>query len=662
MRTDHKQVPGFPKVLAKVAEDGTATVTINGVEHPITGDGPSDTRSAVIGFIAGTAERLGRPVRVRTVDAMGEWHLIVYQDGLVESDTSVEPPKAKSKKTPAKSRSNKPKRSVIRWFGGAAKSVSSTGEDEGTPQPRPPASARTVPVPSEPAPRMEGRPAPTKIPEDASSRGEDRAAPATTGRQGERPLREADRVIRTPSAVAAPGPGRGNGESDGDVLPPKSGLGPVGTAGDVPPEGRGEVEGPPVSRFARRQSVPENPPPGRLGPGSGHGVSVQEGTTPPSPADVTVPEERGPGTGGRPSSTSSGNIPSPSAKEPAGTPTGHPNEEKPEPMLRPTEAADAWKAAIQENNQRHDPTGAHAAITLVASPVSVTGPSRRGESKVSVFRRLVPGGSGSNDVGEAEFSSRIQAMIPTHRRIAVLSLKGGVGKTTTAVLLGSVLASERESRVIAVDANPDRGTLRDRLVLQSDLTLRDLADSAASIDRYTQLRQYVSVNESRLHVLTGSDTPTSPIGAEADGYKAVAGLLEQYYDIALTDCGTGLNLPGMESVLSLTDQVIIVLEPALDAARSAHSTLSWLSQNGYRHLADKAIVVVSRVDRKSAGDKEIAELEAQFGDRAGGVVRVPFDEHLAKGGIVRLEKLRERTRSSYRKLALLSVEGLARLG
>ncbi|WP_285729749.1 MinD/ParA family protein [Nocardiopsis sp. ATB16-24] len=253
-------------------------------------------------------------------------------------------------------------------------------------------------------------------------------------------------------------------------------------------------------------------------------------------------------------------------------------------------------------------------------------------------------------------------MIPTHRRIAVLSLKGGVGKTTTAVLLGSVLASERESRVIAVDANPDRGTLRDRLVLQSDLTLRDLADSAASIDRYTQLRQYVSVNESRLHVLTGSDTPTSPIGAEADGYKAVAGLLEQYYDIALTDCGTGLNLPGMESVLSLTDQVIIVLEPALDAARSAHSTLSWLSQNGYRHLADKAIVVVSRVDRKSAGDKEIAELEAQFGDRAGGVVRVPFDEHLAKGGVVRLEKLRERTRSSYRKLALLSVEGLARLG
>ena len=46
-----------------------------------------------------------------------------------------------------------------------------------------------------------------------------------------------------------------------------------------------------------------------------------------------------------------------------------------------------------------------------------------------------------------------------HHRVAVLSLKGGVGKTTTAVGLGATFATLRGDRVIAVDANPDRGTL-----------------------------------------------------------------------------------------------------------------------------------------------------------------------------------------------------------
>ena len=46
-----------------------------------------------------------------------------------------------------------------------------------------------------------------------------------------------------------------------------------------------------------------------------------------------------------------------------------------------------------------------------------------------------------------------------HHRVAVVSLKGGVGKTTTTVGLGAMLASLRGDRVIAVDANPDRGTL-----------------------------------------------------------------------------------------------------------------------------------------------------------------------------------------------------------
>lgn len=40
-------------------------------------------------------------------------------------------------------------------------------------------------------------------------------------------------------------------------------------------------------------------------------------------------------------------------------------------------------------------------------------------------------------------------------RIAVISLKGGVGKTTTTTALGSTLATERQDKILAIDANPD---------------------------------------------------------------------------------------------------------------------------------------------------------------------------------------------------------------
>ena len=45
------------------------------------------------------------------------------------------------------------------------------------------------------------------------------------------------------------------------------------------------------------------------------------------------------------------------------------------------------------------------------------------------------------------------------RFVPVLTRKGGVGKTTVTTLLGMEMALAREDRVIAIDANPDRGTV-----------------------------------------------------------------------------------------------------------------------------------------------------------------------------------------------------------
>src|SRR6476659_10073102 len=87
------------------------------------------------------------------------------------------------------------------------------------------------------------------------------------------------------------------------------------------------------------------------------------------------------------------------------------------------------------------------------------------------------------------------------RRIAVVSLKGGVGKSTTTVGLGSALAIHRGDRVIAVDGNPDAGTLAERVRADNTLTIRDLIDNAGTIRSYTDMRRFTSQADSRLEVV-----------------------------------------------------------------------------------------------------------------------------------------------------------------
>jgi hypothetical protein len=67
---------------------------------------------------------------------------------------------------------------------------------------------------------------------------------------------------------------------------------------------------------------------------------------------------------------------------------------------------------------------------------------------------------------------RIRRHLPGAHHIAVSSMKGGVGKTTVSAVLGLTLAEYRGDRVVAVDANPDAGTLADRLTGEIGVTVR----------------------------------------------------------------------------------------------------------------------------------------------------------------------------------------------
>ena len=166
----------------------------------------------------------------------------------------------------------------------------------------------------------------------------------------------------------------------------------------------------------------------------------------------------------------------------------------------------------------------------------------------------------------------------------MLSLKGGVGKTTMTATLGATFASLRGDRVVAVDANPDRGTLSQKIPLETSATVRHLLRDAQRVRRYTDVRAYTSQGASRLEVLASEQDPAVSEAFSEDDYRRTVNLLEHFYNIVLTDCGTGLMHSAMYGVLGVADQIVVVSSGSIDGARSASATMDWLDAHGHGDL------------------------------------------------------------------------------
>jgi MinD-like ATPase involved in chromosome partitioning or flagellar assembly len=264
------------------------------------------------------------------------------------------------------------------------------------------------------------------------------------------------------------------------------------------------------------------------------------------------------------------------------------------------------------------------------------------------------------DIRRHDLINRVRTPVAAgHHRVAVLSLKGGVGKTTIAVGLGATLATLRGDRIVAVDANPDRGTLSDKVRLETAATIRDLLNERDQIRRYADIRAFTTQAPSRLEVLASDRDPAVSVAFSAEDYCDAALVLEHFYSICLTDCGTGLLHSAMSGVLGLADQIVVASSPSVDGARSASATLDWLEAHGYEDLVSNGIVVLSAIRPKSKSTVDLDRLEQHFAARCRAVARIPYDPHLEEGAEVELELLTAETADAFLTLAALVGDGLA---
>jgi len=372
---------------------------------------------------------------------------------------------------------------------------------------------------------------------------------------------------------------------------------------------------------------------GRVG-GAG-GATGREGSIGPggarTPAGVGGPGRgTGPGTvGGRdgaPRAARSGGGPGNAPDSPGGQP--------------PTVEELTAQSLLRERRPAPQTGWRHAVYTLTAHAVN-------------------PGQS-PEDRRREELIARATVPVAGCYRIAVISLKGGVGKTTTTVTLGATLASLRGDRVIAVDANPDRGTLSGKIPLETVATVRNLLNDVNMIQHYFDVRRYTSQSADRLEVLASeSDPAVSTAFSEAD-YRTVAAVLERFYNIVLTDCGTGLLHSAMGGVLDLADQIVLVSSGSVDGARSASATLDWLEAHGRGELVRNSVAVINSVRPKSGG-VDLDRLEEHFAARCRAVARIPYDPHLEEGAEVDLGELSGASRSSLLELAAHVADAFPRL-
>ncbi|WP_206323797.1 SAV_2336 N-terminal domain-related protein [Streptomyces sp. HNM0574] len=242
--------------------------------------------------------------------------------------------------------------------------------------------------------------------------------------------------------------------------------------------------------------------------------------------------------------------------------------------------------------------------------------------------------------------------VPVSYRIVVLSFEEGAGRTTTTAALGSLLASAHRQPVIAIDTVRGANTLDGRVRRESagNGSARDLLASAPYLNRPPDARWFTSRTPSGLEILAGDARPDGSTALSDDHYRRLIDILREQYLVILTDGDGGQPGSVPHTALDLADQLVVVTGPSTESARSASAGLDRLSGLGFRSLVQRAVAVVSGV-RATGGTIGAQGAVRPFLTRCRAVVSFPFDEHLAAGTELDLDRMQSDTRAALRELA-----------
>jgi pilus assembly protein CpaE len=186
---------------------------------------------------------------------------------------------------------------------------------------------------------------------------------------------------------------------------------------------------------------------------------------------------------------------------------------------------------------------------------------------------------------------------------AVISGKGGVGKTVMAINLAAALGEKHRERVVLVDLSLQYGDVGAALNLPTQHSISDLLDNNAAAD-IDSVQQALASGPGQIRVLLA---PTSP---DLAGYISAAHLdslidtLRGGFDHVVIDTPTYLNEVSLHAI-ELADHVVMVTDLSVTGVKNSRLTRGVLETLGVD--PSKVLVVANHREGVGALDRRGAE-------------------------------------------------------
>lgn len=287
-------------------------------------------------------------------------------------------------------------------------------------------------------------------------------------------------------------------------------------------------------------------------------------------------------------------------------------------------------------------------------------------------------------------------------KVAVITVKGGAGKTTAVAALLTALGRHVDSSgVLGIDANPATGTLADRIDRPNRHDIRHLLANKdlfahgpnGQIDArddvsYPNFTTYTGKSSGNFEVVQGSENLAAAHMLTSQEYNALLGVAQNIFPLIVTDCGTEMHHPVTQAALASADLVVVVTGTARGTVKKARQALKFLNNYPadlldedkplkdpntgldiaeFRHLVSRAIVLVNHTGQHGTFNskqlhqdfaKEIAQLHANDtrptelqSPNTSRVLDLPFDKHLGLDGPIVYDLLQKSTQWSMLELA-----------
>ncbi|MDD2678350.1 MAG: cell division ATPase MinD [Candidatus Nanoarchaeia archaeon] len=191
------------------------------------------------------------------------------------------------------------------------------------------------------------------------------------------------------------------------------------------------------------------------------------------------------------------------------------------------------------------------------------------------------------------------------RVIAVASVKGGVGKTTTVSNLATVM-QRLGYKVLAIDANITGATLGLHLGTSSRniLTIHDVLKGNIA------LKEAIYKHSLGFHVLLGGIYLNDLANVELSGFKEKIKEIRGDYDLILIDCAAGLNEEAL-SVINSSDELLLITTPDLPSVADVYKLIEY-SENNWIPVSG---VVVNKENNGKYKDITINDVEEILGKK-----------------------------------------------